>query len=144
MKFSNYYLMKYQIKDGELLRKILWLDTVLGGTTALAGLLFYDSLTTMLGLTVRFITVVSAVTLLYAVVAVRLATQNPLYVPLLRLLIGANWLWTLVSLVLLLIHYNTATGLGLLFLTLQIAVVGGLAYWEGNQLVRKTPEFRTR
>ena len=136
--------MKYQIKDRELLRKILWLDAVLGGSTALAGLLFYESLTMILGLTTRFIIVVSAVTLLYAVVAVRLATQRSVSVPLLRVQIGANWLWTLVSLVLFLIHYRTATSLGLLFLMLQIIVVGGLAYWEGNQLVRKTPEFRTR
>lgn len=133
--------MPYQIKDSELLRKILWSDAVLGGSTALAGLLFPDSLTTPLGLTTRFITVVSAVTLLYAVVAVRLATQKSVSVPPLRLLIGANWLWTVVSLVLFLIHYNTATGLGILFLVLQIIAVGGLAYWEGNQLVKDAPEF---
>lgn len=131
--------MQYQVKDSELLRKILRLDAVLGGGTALVGLLFYPELTPVLGLPTRFITVVSVVTLLYAVVAIRLATQKPVSVPLLRLLIGANWLWTLVGLVLLLVHYNTATGLGLSFLILQIVVVGGLAYWEGNQLIRKTP-----
>ena len=124
--------MKCQIKGRELLRKILWSDAVLGGTTALAGLLFYNSLTTMLGLTTRFITVVSAVTLLYAVVAVRLATQKNMSVSLLRGLIGANWLWTLVSVVLFLIYYRAATGLGLSFLVAQTIVVGGLAYWEGN------------
>ena len=141
---SNYYVMKNPIKDRKLLRKILWLDAVLGGGTALVGLLFRAELTTMLGLPTRFITVVSVVTLLYAVVAVRLATQKTVSVPLLRLLIGANWLWTLISLVLFFIHYSSAKPLGIIFLILQIIVVGGLAYLEGNQLVKNTPEFQTR
>ncbi|WP_461055652.1 hypothetical protein [Spirosoma arcticum] len=132
--------MQYQIKDGELLRKILWLDAVLGGGTAIIGLLFYAELTPVLGLPTRFITVVSAITLLYAVVAVRLATQKPASVPLFRVLIGANWLWTLISLVLFFIHFSRAEPLGITFLFLQIIVVGGLAYWEGNQLTRKTSE----
>ena len=132
--------MKYQIKDRELLWKILWLDAILGGGTAIIGLLFQAELTPMLGLTTGFITVVSAVTLLYAVVAVRLATQNPVSVPLLRGLIGANWLWTLISVVLFFTHYSRAKPLGILFLLLQIIVVGGLAYLEGNQIVKRTLE----
>lgn len=130
--------MKYCVKDRVMLRKILWLDAIVGGSTAIVGLLFYSSLTSILGLSTRFIIVVSGVTLLYAVVAFRLANQKTLSVPLLRLLVGANWLWTLVSIVLFFTHYGQATFPGITFLISQIVAVGGLAYLEGNQLVSGT------
>jgi hypothetical protein len=129
--------MSYSIKDALLLKKILWADTILGGITAIAGLCFFTPLTGILGLTASFILTVSAITLCYAIVAFILARQSQVSVPLLRILIYANWTWTIISIVLLFIHFDTAQLLGKIFLVLQIVVVGGLAYLEGRQLVVK-------
>lgn len=130
--------MNYTIKDMSLLRKLLWSDTFLGGTTAIAGLCFFNPLTSILGLTATFILSVSIITLCYSVIACVLANQVNISIPLLRLLIFANWIWTFISIGLLLIHFNSAQPLGKIFLFLQIIVVGGLAYLEGKQLVVTT------
>lgn len=129
--------MSYSIKDTLLLKKILWADAILGGTTAIAGLCFFNQLTSILGLTTSFILTVSAITLCYAIVAFILAIESQLSIPLLRILIYANWIWTIISIILLFIHFNKAQFLGQIFRLLQIVVVGGLAYLEGRQLVVK-------
>lgn len=126
--------MNYAIKDPPLLRRILWLDTFLGGVTALAGLCFFNVLTGVLGLTTRFILIVSTITLCYSVIAGVLANQATISIPLLRLLIAANWIWTGISVGLLLIHFGEAQPVGKAFLVLQILVVGALAYTESKQL----------
>ncbi len=100
----------------------------------MAGLLFSDALTGILGFTKAFILIVSAVTLSYGLAAIYLATRRTPPVRLLRALITANWVWTLVSVILLIGYYDHATLLGKAFLILQILVVGGLAYLEGRRM----------
>jgi hypothetical protein len=51
-------------------------------------------------------------------------------------LVYANWCWTIISTILLLFHIAHATILGIIFLILQIIVVGILAYLEGKQIVK--------
>ena len=126
----------YRIGDERALRNILWADTTLGTFTALVGLAFAPRLSLLFGLSSSLIVAISLVTLVYGVGAFALAVQKPLSAPLVRVLVGANWSWTAVSAVLLVLHATTATVLGLAFLALQILVVGGLAYLEGRQLVR--------
>ena len=127
--------MNYVIRHLPTLRKLLWSDAFLGGITALAGLILSSRLIGFLGFTEQFILVVSAITLCYAIVAFYLATQKIISISLLRLLVMANWLWTLISILLLLMHFEWATTFGKIFLALQIIVVGGLAYLEGKQLI---------
>jgi hypothetical protein len=129
--------MNYSIKDPGWLKKLLWADTILGGTTAITGICFLKSLDSILGLTRLFILYVSVITLCYAIVALILASQKKVFIPLLRILIYANWAWTIVSVILLFIHFDEALLLGKIFLVLQIIVVGGLAWLEGRQLVSK-------
>ena len=129
--------MNYTIKDSSLLRKILWVDAVLGGATAIVGLLFLDPLISVLGLTATFISHVSIITLCYSLIACVLATQINISVSLLRVLIYANGVWTFISMGLLLMHFDKTQPWGKIFLVLQIIVVGGLAYLEGKQLVRQ-------
>src|SRR5688500_4977705 len=100
--------MTYEIKDPVTLRKILWLDAFLGGTTALTGLLFSSALSYLLGLTAPFILWVSFITLVYSIVAFKLARQHTISLALLRTLVYANWIWTIISIGLLLIHYGNA------------------------------------
>ena len=127
--------MVYTIKDTLFLKKILWLDTIMGLTTAILGLAFFNSLTHLLGLPTNLIKIISIVTLMYSIVALILATQKNISIPLLRLLVNANWVWTIISVILFFIHFNQAEMMGIIFLFLQIFVVGGLAYLEGNQIL---------
>ncbi len=129
--------MKYCIENSILLKKILWTDTTLDSITGIIGLFFTDTITRLLGLPFMLIKVVCIITLIYAVVAFILANQKLISIPLLRVLVYANWGWTIVSVILLLFHCTQATIFGIIFLILQIIAVGLLAYMEGKQIVKK-------
>ncbi len=124
-----------RIKNLVILKRILWIDTLLGGVTALVGLTLFSALTHVLGLSSQLIVTVSVITLVYAVVAFFLATQKTISIRLLKLLVYANWAWTFVSILLFYTHYSSAKILGIIFLALPIAAVGVLAYLEGNQIL---------
>lgn len=127
--------MRYAIKDEPSLKKIVWLDAAAGGATAVIGSLAYPSLTTALGLTTSFIQTLAAVNFLYAVLAFIVALQKPASVRLLRVLIYANWVWTVISVMMLLIYFDRVTPIGDALLVVQPMLVGGLAYLETNQLI---------
>lgn len=117
------------------MKKLLWADFFLGSSTALAGLFLYPILTGFLGLPVNLILIVAAVTLAYALFALNLARQSTPSERLLRILICANWVWAIISVVLLVLYFKEATIFGAIFLILQVLVVGGLAYLEGRYVV---------
>lgn len=127
--------MTYTIKNISILRKLLWLDTFMGSSTGITGLILLNRLTDFLGLNTAFILAVSCITLCYAFVALYLACQRTISIPLLRLLIIGNWAWAFISTGLLFLHFAEATVFGKIFLILQVLVVGGLAYFEGKQLI---------
>jgi hypothetical protein len=129
--------MSYTVADTSFLKKILWLDTFLGGITAIVGLVFFKALIGILGLSAVFILTVSAVTLCYSIVAGVLASQSIISVNLLRILIYGNCIWSVISIALLLTHFEQAQVLGKIFLISQIIVVGALAYLEGKQLIHR-------
>lgn len=126
--------MKYQIKNIPLLKKVLWADTIAGGGTAVAGLLLYSLLVEFLGLPANLIVIIAAVTLVYALLALRLALQNTPSTLLLKVLVYANWVWTLISVALLIWYISVATVFGVTFLVLQVVVVGMLAWLEGRHI----------
>ena len=126
--------MTYSVKDTLFLKKILWIDAFMGSITAIIGLVFFNWLTYFLGLPKNLIIVISSITLIYAIVALALAVQKNISIPLLRLLVNANWVWTFISVILFFIHFNQAEVMGVIFLILQVFVVGGLAYLEGDQI----------
>jgi hypothetical protein len=128
--------MKYSIKNSTVLKQILWADTTLGVTTAIIGLIFTITLSSLLGLPLFLIKVICTITFIYAIVAFILANQKQVSIPLLRTLVYANWGWTIVSAILLLFHFEHATILGIICLILQIIVVGILAYVEGKQIIK--------
>lgn len=129
--------MKYTIKNPRTLRNILWLDVIMGGTTSIGGLLFFARLSPVLGLTTNLLLAVSLITFLYSVLATVVVRQKSISINLLRLLVFANWFWTVVSIALLILVHKEAKPLGLTFLVAQIIVVGGLAYLEGKHMVRR-------
>lgn len=126
--------MKYQIRNIPLLKKVLWADSLLGGGTAVAGLLWYPVLADFLGLPVNLVIIIAAVTLAYALLALSLALKSQPFILALRVLIYANWVWAVISVVLLICYFYGATLFGAAFLILQVAVVGMLAYLEGRHI----------
>jgi hypothetical protein len=129
--------MPYKISNPNILKKILWLDALAGGTTAIFGLILSQAISHLFGIAHHLFFIIVSITLVYAIVAFYLAIQKIIPVTLLRILVYANWVWTIISVFLLYFHFRTATTLGLLFLVLQIIVVGGLAYFEGRQIVQQ-------
>ncbi|GEM_PF-794001 len=127
---------KYKIANQLTLKKILWADVILGGGTAIIGLLFIKLLTTLLGLPTNLIQIISIVTMAYAIFAFLLVMQKTTSISLIRILIFANWIWTIISIGLLFTHFEKAALLGQIFLVLQILIVGGLAYMEGKQVIK--------
>jgi hypothetical protein len=128
--------MIFQIKNLSLLKKILWTDSIVGGVTALVGLILYPLLADFLGLPANLIVIIAAVTLAYAFLALRLAIQNAPSILPLRVLIYANWVWTIISLAFLIFYINNATIFGIIFLILQVAVVALLAWFEGRHIYK--------
>jgi hypothetical protein len=126
---------EYQIKNRKTLRRLLWLDTALGTTNAVAWLLFTDFWAGFLGLSVTVIVAIALVNVVYASSALYLAVQAAAPARLVRWLVLANWLWVLVSLVLLRLHFGDATVFGKVFLVSQVIGVGALAWAEGRQVV---------
>ncbi|HYC85611.1 MAG TPA: hypothetical protein VEB86_10330 [Chryseosolibacter sp.] len=116
------------------LKHLLWLDFLLGFTTGIIGLIYFNSLETLLGIPARIIIIVGLITLLYAVVAILLAIQNSPHQGVVNVLVTANWVWSFVSLFLVNLYFSNAAVLGKVFLVLQVVVVGALAYFEGRAL----------
>ena len=116
------------------LKNILWIDFVLGFVAGIAGNLFTKFLTNLMNIPNDHIIVISSVTILYSVFAFCLAQQKTISFSLVKLLINANWFWTIISLILLTYHADDATGFGLAYLLLQVLTVAVLAFWEGVQL----------
>ena len=129
--------MDYQIKNAIVLNKILWIDFTMGASLGLIGLLFSDFFAPIFGLNNRLILWISVITVMYSIIAFRTVIIQPVAIRLLRLLIAANWAWTFIGLGIIAFHFRDATFLGQLFLLLQIVIVGGLAWLEGNQLQKK-------
>lgn len=122
------------MKDLPLLKKILWADSLLGGSTAVVGLLWFRTSAVFLGLPVNIVAMIAVVTLAYALLAVSLALQRQPSVLQLRALVYANWLWTITSVVLLIFYISGTTLFGTAFLILQVVVAGMLAYLEGRHI----------
>lgn len=129
--------MRTEYANISLLKKILWTDCIAGTGTGMAGLAGYSWFAGFLGLPADLILIIAAITLAYGLVAFRLAWQHIPSVGLLRLLVMANWIWTIISIGLLVVYVGKTTVFGTLFLVLQVVVVGGLAYLEGRHLPRR-------
>ena len=98
-------------------------------------------LETFLRIPVGIIIAISLVTLAYALLALFLAQQKPARLKPVKILIAANWLWSLVSVFLLFFFFAGSSIFGKLFLVLQIIVVAGLAYFEGRGVEQAEKQY---
>jgi hypothetical protein len=123
------------------LKNLLWIDFWLGFITGTIGILFYNTLKTFLAIPVDIIIIISVVTLAYSLVALVVAQQKQQGLKLAKILIAANWVWSVVSIILLYLFFQKSTVFGKLFLVLQIIVVGGLAYFEGKAVKHTEKQY---
>lgn len=126
--------MNVELVNIPLLKKILWADFILGYGTAMAGLIFYPALPMFLGLPGNLILVIAGVTFAYSILAFILARKQEPPVGLVQLLGYANWIWAIMSMILLYSYFSVATLFGVIFLVLQVLVVAGLAWLEARHL----------
>ena len=126
--------MNVELVNIPLLRKILWLDFILGYGTAMAGLIFFPVLPRFLGLPGSLILVIATITFAYSILAFILARKKIPPVGLVQLLGYGNSIWAIFSLILLYKYYSIATLFGVIFLILQVLVVAGLAWLEARHL----------
>jgi hypothetical protein len=126
--------MNVELVNIPFLRKILWADFILGYGTAMAGLIFYPVLPRFLGLPGSLILVIAGVTFVYSIFAFILARKKVPPVSQVQLLGYANWLWAIMSLILLSSYFSVATLFGVIFLVLQVLAVAGLAWLEARHL----------
>lgn len=78
------------------LKIVLWIGFLLGISAGFFGILFAGFFTNLFNIPKDQIAAVSSVTTSYAALAFYLAQQK-LSLPLVQLLINANWLWTMIS-----------------------------------------------
>ena len=107
-----------------------------GSITGIIGITFFRIVASFLEIPDKVMMVISAVTFSYALFALYLAQQHPPAIRPTKILIAANWLWSLISILLVYVYFSNASVYGKLYLILQVIVVGGLAYLEGKALHR--------
>ncbi|SOE21651.1 hypothetical protein SAMN06298216_2107 [Spirosomataceae bacterium TFI 002] len=126
--------MKTRNIGKKTIRNVIRVDFLLAFITGIVGVLFHKPLVNILGLSAQFIVVVSVFHLLYSCYSGFLFFQKVINKRQIRLLIFANLFWTIVSIVLLIIYWNSAFVLGKALLIIQVLVLGVLSYFEEKQL----------
>lgn len=127
-------LFGYQIKDANKTSSVLWIDFVIKIHLGGLGLGFHSFLASTLGLPQLLIIWISSVSLLYSIFIFTIAKREVTPILRLRILVYANWFWTIIGIGIFSLHSSNASFLGLIFLNMQIIIAGGMAWWEGNQL----------
>lgn len=115
------------------LRRMLWLDAATGAATGALQLLLTGWLASFLGLPGTLLLVSGWLMFAYVAGIGFIATRPFVPAPLVRLLIGANFLWVLGCLALLLGDWVMPTLAGKAFIAIQAVTVGLLAelQWVG-------------
>lgn len=126
--------MKTRNIEKKTIQNVIRVDFLMAFITGIVGVLFYKPLVNILGLSAQFIVVVSVFHLLYSCYSGFLFFQKVINKRQIRLLIFANLFWTIVSIVLLIMYWNSAFVLGKALLILQVLVLGVLSYFEEKQL----------
>lgn len=127
-------MRNYYIKNAETLRFLLRIDYVVGGFSAIAGILFTGFFEKLLGLDYRLILWISIITMMYSIFSFLQAISKQISAKMILILVAGNYFWAIVSLALFFIHFENATPLGIIYLILQFIVVAGLAYFENKQV----------
>ena len=111
----------------DLLRNVLVADGVVTGATAILMAAAAGPLDDILGLPATLLRVVGLALIPFAALVLGLGVRGTMSKPLVRLLIAANLLWVVGSIVLLLGGWVDPTGIGIAFILIQAAAVAAFA-----------------
>lgn len=118
------------------MRRLLWFDALAGMGVGLAMFALANVLAPLFGYTLRIAYALAAANFGYGCFALTLAAWFPSSTPVLRWLVAANGAWPLISVALIAALRDSATGLGLAYLTAEGVFVGALAMVEARALAR--------
>ncbi len=118
------------------LRRALLLDAAASGGMGVLLLVAASSLESLLGLPLSLLRYAGAVLVPFAAIVVWVATRAHVLRGLAWTIFGANVLWTVASVLLLVSGLVVPTVLGGIFVLVQAAVVAGFAYLEYSGLRR--------
>ena len=119
-------------------RKLLWIDCLAGAVVGVAVLLLHGRLSSWYGLPQRFVFLMGAVNVAYALYSFSLAVRKERARSLIRLLVIANLAWAFTLLGWVVVFVETVSLLGLVYLVVEALFVGGLALleWRSRKLLR--------
>jgi hypothetical protein len=109
------------------LRRVLLLDTIATGATALLLLMGAEQLASLLGLPIAMLRESGLILAVFVVFVGWMAAQEPAPISAVRLVIAANVIWVAASLMLLVSGFVEPTAAGYVLISAQALVVGGFA-----------------
>jgi hypothetical protein len=109
------------------LRRVLLLDTIATGATALLLLMGAEQLASLLGLPIAMLRESGLILAAFVVFVGWMAAQEPAPISAVRLVIAANVIWVAASLMLLVSGFVEPTAAGYVLISAQALVVGGFA-----------------
>ncbi|MEW6129658.1 MAG: hypothetical protein AB1757_21640 [Acidobacteriota bacterium] len=125
--------------QSNFLRKVLFADAAISGTTGLVMLLFADSLNQLLGVPVGLLRYAGLSLLPFAALLIYLATRQHLQRPIIWAIISGNALWAIDSILLLFTNWVAPTALGYGFIIAQAMLVAVFAEAQYFGLKKSLP-----
>lgn len=120
------------------LRRVLWLDAILGAATLPSHLLNTGFMSNLLGLSQPMLVWSGWLLFAYAAFIILIVSRKAISRSLVKVLIAGNLLWIVGCIELLLVGQGTLTTLGIAYICVQIVTVGLLSAMEWQGL-RKDP-----
>ena len=118
-------------------RRLLWVDCVGGLAVGLIIVLLNDALSALYGLPRALVLSIGVTNLVYGSYSLALAVRKKRQLHLIRLLVGANLLWSLVCVGIVVAFFDNANPIGLALLLGEGLFVGGLGLleWQSQSLL---------
>ncbi len=123
------------------LRRVLWLDAILGIATLPSHLLNTGFMSNLLGLSQPILVWTGWLMVAYAVFIILIVSRKAISRSLVKVLIAGNLLWIAGCIELLVVGQGTLTTLGIAYIGVQIVTVGLLTMMEWRGL--REDKFRT-
>ena len=116
------------------LRRVLWLDAILGAATLPSHLLNTGFMSNLLGLSQPMLVWSGWLMVAYAAFIILIVSRKAISRSLVKVLIAGNLLWIVGCIELLLVGQGTLTTLGIAYIGVQIVTVGLLTMMEWRGL----------
>jgi Na+/melibiose symporter-like transporter len=127
-------LISFMSAHPNFLRRVLWLDAILGAASVPSHLLNTSFMSNLLGLSQPVLVWSGWLLVAFAVFIMLIVTQTTISHSLVKVLIAGNVLWIVGCIELLLVGPGALTILGIAYICVQIVIVGLLTMMEWRGL----------